>query len=142
MSRAYVATAMRKRVAAMARYRCGYCHALEEIVGYPLHIEHIYPRALDGTSAEENLWLACSACNNFKGSQVQAEDPATRSVEALFNPRTQTWSEHFAWSEDGTYVVGLTPIGRATIVALQLNATVRVHARRRWASAGWHPPKD
>jgi len=37
-------------------------------------------------------------------------------------------------------VVGLTAIGRATIVALKMNNEVIVDARRRWVSAGWHPP--
>jgi hypothetical protein len=142
MSRAYVSEALRKSVAEAARYRCGYCQTLEEIVGYPLHVEHIHPRALGGPSTEENLWLACSVSNNYKGSQIEAEDPVTKSLTSLFNPRTQNWAEHFAWSDDGTYINGLTPVGRATIIALQLNAPVRVHARRRWTTAGWHPPKD
>ncbi|WNZ24154.1 mitochondrial large ribosomal subunit protein uL30m [Leptolyngbya sp. NK1-12] len=32
-----------------------------------------------------------------------------------------TWSEHFAWSEDTTLIIGLTPIGRATVQTLRLN---------------------
>lgn len=142
MARMYIPDALRKRVAEAARYRCGYCQSLEEVVGYTLHAEHIFPRALGGLSIEENLWLACSVCNNYKGSQVRAEDPLTKILEPLFNPRTQIWTEHFAWSEDGTFVVGLTPVGRATVVALQMNAAIRVHARRRWITAGWHPPTD
>ena len=33
----------------------------------------------------------------------------------LFNPRTQTWFEHFHWSTDGLQILGLTPIGHATV---------------------------
>jgi hypothetical protein len=36
--------------------------------------------------------------------------------------------------------MGLTPTGRATIVTLQMNNPAIVRARRRWVSAGWHPP--
>ena len=48
--------------------------------------------------------------------------------------------EHFAWSDAGDRIVGLTPTGRATVVALQLNRPILVHARRAWTSVGWHPP--
>ncbi|NUO79784.1 HNH endonuclease [candidate division KSB1 bacterium] len=142
MSKTYIPESVRQRVAEAARYRCGYCQTLQDIVGYPLHVEHIIPEAADGSSAEENLWLACLLCNNHKGSQTHAKDPVTQTEVPLFNPRTQVWAEHFAWIENGTQIVGSTAIGRATILALKLNAPVRIHARRRWASVGWHPPRD
>lgn len=37
---------------------------------------------------------------------------------------------------------GATSIGRATIVALDLNRALLVRARAYWMSAGWHPPED
>ena len=61
---------------------------------------------------------------------------------SLFNPRRQAWSEHFAWAEDGAIIVGLTPSGRATELALHLNRLVLVRARQRWISVGWHPPAE
>jgi len=142
MSRTYIPEALRRRVAETARYRCGYCQTLQAIVGYPLHVEHIIPEVAGGASTEDNLWLACSVCNYYKGPQTHAADPLTQIEVPLFNPRTQVWSEHFAWSDDGTQILGLTPTGRATIVALQLNTPFRIHARQRWASVGWHPPRD
>ena len=60
----------------------------------------------------------------------------------LFNPRTQMWTEHFAWSPDGTLIIGLTPLGRATVVALRLNNEFIVVARRFWVEAGWWPPNQ
>jgi hypothetical protein len=60
----------------------------------------------------------------------------------LFNPRRQRWLEHFTWTPEGDLVIGLTPTGRATIVALQLNRPTLVRARRLWVVAGWHPPGD
>jgi len=60
---------------------------------------------------------------------------------ALFNPRTQVWADHFRWSADGTYIIGLTPVGRATVEALQLNNEVAIEVRRNWVLAGWHPPE-
>jgi hypothetical protein len=107
-----------------------------------LEIEHIIPRARDGSDDESNLWLSCSLCNSHKGSQVTAIDPQDATMVPLFNPRTQIWSEHFHWSPNGTLIIGLTPIGRATVAALQLNNEVAVEVRRNWVLAGWHPPKE
>jgi hypothetical protein len=110
--------------------------------GIDLSFDHILPRSKDGETTFENVCLACRACNEFKSDLIEFADPLTETVVPLFNPRRQHWIEHFAWSEDGTRVEGLTAIGRATVVALQMNrATIRV-ARKRWVSSGWHPPKD
>jgi hypothetical protein len=57
----------------------------------------------------------------------------------LFHPRQQRWYEHFAWSQDGTRIIGLTPCGRATVEALQLNRMTVVAARGLWVIFGQHP---
>jgi hypothetical protein len=61
---------------------------------------------------------------------------------ALFNPRRQIWREHFAWTPEGDRIIGLTAVGRATTVALNLNRPALVKARQVWVAAGWHPPQD
>jgi len=103
-------------------------------------MEHIIPQARGGSDDEENLWLACRLCNNFKGVQTVALDPVTAEQVPLFNPRTQRWAEHFVWSADGTRVTGQTPTGRATVFALQLNYVIAVMVRQEWVKVGWHPP--
>lgn len=108
----------------------------------PMHVEHIIPKAAGGPSTEENLWLACPLCNGYKGTQTHGTDPESGEQVSLFNPRRQTWREHFRWSEDGTLITGQTACGRATVVALQLNNEHLVRARRRWVMAGWHPPEN
>ncbi len=105
-----------------------------------MHLEHIIPLAAGGTSAEENLWLACPLCNGYKGIQTQAVDADTGESIPLFHPRKQSWGDHFKWSDDGTQIIGESACGRATVVALQLNNKHLVQARRRWVMAGWHPP--
>jgi hypothetical protein len=106
-----------------------------------LEIEHLIPLAHGGGSDESNLWLACPLCNRFKGSKVAAIDPITEQLLPLFNPRTQDWFEHFRWSADGLRIIGLTPIGRATVVALHLSDDPdAITVRGYWALAGWHPP--
>jgi HNH endonuclease len=108
----------------------------------PLEYEHLYPEARGGVTVRENLWLACTRCNDFKGDRTDAVDPQTGETVPLFNPRTQSWTEHFSWSLDGTLIIGLTQIGRATVVALRLNNEFIVVARRFWVEAGWWPPTE
>ena len=67
-------------------------------------------------------------------------DHETGRMVLLFNPRTQIWAEHFAWSADGRYIVPLTATGRVTVHGLALNDALRVHARALWVQAGYHPP--
>jgi len=131
---------LRRKIVAAAHNRCGYCQTSQQISGAQMHIDHIIPLAQGGTSDEANLWLACAWCNSFKGAQSQALDPLTDIEVPLFNPRTQNWSDHFRWSDDGGQIIGMTATGRATVVALRLNNEFIVPARRQWAVAGWHPP--
>jgi hypothetical protein len=114
MSRSRIPKALRAKVAAQARYRCGYCLAAESIVGMSMELDHLIPEALGGLTEEDNLWLACSLCNDSKGCRIAAEDPTTGVVVRLFNPRHQDWHEHFSWSEGGSMITGGTPVGRAT----------------------------
>ena len=107
-----------------------------------MHIEHIIPLVHGGSSDAANLWLACAWCNSYKGAQTSAVDPVTGAEAPLFNPRTQQWHDHFRWSDDGVHIIGLTPTGRATVVALRLNNEFIVPSRRLWIRAGWHPPQD
>lgn len=69
-------------------------------------------------------------------------DPESGAVVRLFNPNAQNWFDHFSWGEGGAIIVGETPVGRATVSALQLNRRELVDARRLWMRAGWHPPID
>ena len=123
-----------------AQYRCGYRLTSQRITGMPMHVEHIIPLAAGGTSAEENLWLACPLYNGSKATRTHSIDPETGEEALLFNPRRHVWSAHFRWSNDGVEIIGLTPCGRATVGALKLNNESLTRARRRWVLAGWHPP--
>lgn len=142
MSGGYIPVDVRARVRSQAGERCGYCLSPQRLVMGWLEIEHITPTAAGGLDEETNLWLSCRLCNGFKGAQTEGLDPETGERVRLFDPRGQRWSEHFAWSEDGTRVLGKTPCGRATVIGLQLNNVIAVMVRREWVSAGWHPPRD
>ncbi len=140
MSSDYIPTTLRHRVTEQARRRCGYCLSQEAITGFPMEVDHIFPKSLGGLTVEDNLWLACSLCNNHKGIRVTAEDPESAEIVRLFNPRFQSWDKHLSWSDSGIYIIGITAIGRATAKALKLNRPSLVEARKIWVDAGWHPP--
>lgn len=106
----------------------------------PLVVDHIHPKALGGADRSDNLCAACYRCNEYKGANAHDSDPATGELVPLFNPRTQVWPEHFAWANGGTHIVGLTPTGRATVLALRLNNEYVVEARVLWIARRWHPP--
>ncbi|HWO20213.1 MAG TPA: HNH endonuclease signature motif containing protein [Kofleriaceae bacterium] len=142
MSRSYVAKALREEIAKDARRRCGYCLTSARIIGAPMEIEHIIPESLGGPTVRENLWLACSMCNDHKGNRIAGPDPQTGEVVRLFDPRRQVWAEHFGWNTGGDMIIGKTATGRATVAAIRLNRAELVEARRGWIIAGWHPPKD
>ncbi len=142
MSQTYISRELRQRIAEQAMRRCGYCQTQEIVVGSPMEVEHIVPETLGGATIEDNLWLACSLCNRFKGARIAALDPITGDMVSLFNPRTLSWQEHFAWEGKGALIVGRTPTGRATIVTLRMNRVSLVRAREMWIKAGWHPPGE
>lgn len=142
MSRSYIPKKLRQSVADEAKYRCGYCLTVEKIIGAPMEIEHIVPESLGGETIEDNLWLSCSYCNDYKNDRVSAIDPLTNEVVSLFNPRRERWHDHFLWDNDATHIIGRTPIGRATVNALKLNRPHLVYSRTLWVMVGWHPPTD
>lgn len=133
---------LRERVSSQARFRCGYCLTSERVVGISMEIDHLIPYALGGKTEEQNLWLACPGCNGRKADRVLGIDPTTGEFVRLFDPRRQTWDEHFQWLESGAIIEGLSSTGRATVATLQLNRPILVVARRAWVTVGWHPPRD
>jgi hypothetical protein len=136
-----ISSELRHLIAERDKYRCAYCLTAEENCGLQMHIDHIVPESAGGETAFENLCLVCFSCNVHKGAKQRGIDPVTKEDVRLFHPLHQIWREHFTWDESKTRIIGLTPCGRATVVALNMNNPVVVQARRRWVSAGWHPPE-
>lgn len=89
MSRSYVGKALREQVARAARYRCGYCLTSARVTGTRMEVDHVIPESLGGLTVEENLWLACSMCNDHKGNRIAAPDPLTGEVVRLFGVELQ-----------------------------------------------------
>ncbi|MDX2078185.1 MAG: HNH endonuclease signature motif containing protein [bacterium] len=137
---AYIPKALRQQIFERANGLCEYCQS-SQIVITTLEVDHILPVSLDGKTAPENLCASCAGCNRYKKREIEAIDPQTQTIQRLFNPRQQVWHDHFRWDEMGVILIGLTPIGRATIVQLKINRPDMIISRQVWVSVGWHPPK-
>lgn len=133
---------LRQQVFAEADHCCEYCRTSRRLIGMPLVVDHVIPKSAGGSDERDNLAAACYRCNEFKWAKTHAPDPAGGELVPLFNPRSQRWTEHFAWANGGTHIVGLTPTGRATVIALRLNNEYVVEARALWIARDWHPPVD
>ncbi len=135
-----VAPAQKRRVEERAGGCCEYCRSQVAYSAQPFSVEHVDPAQDEGGETLANLAFACQGCNNHKYAKTQAPDPDTAQVVPLFHPRQQRWFEHFAWNDDCTLVIGVTPTGRATVVTLRLNRSGVVNLRRLLVAAGKHPP--
>ncbi len=125
----------RNLVRQRAGFACEYCHMPQEAVSWAtFHIEHIIARQHDGGDEADNLALACTRCNLYKGPNLSAIDPDSGNVVMLYHPRRDPWKDHFRF--DGARIIGQTPIGRATVRLLQMNALHRVEAREEWLQQG------
>lgn len=82
-------------------------------------------------------WLA-SAYNLFKSDFETGPDAESQAEVALCHPRRDVWEQHFGVNE-GAAIVGITPVGRATVVRLQMNRSLHITAHRRWRELGLFP---
>jgi HNH endonuclease len=96
---------------------------------YPHEIDHIIATKHGGTTISENLAYACWRCNRHKGSDLGSFDPETGEFSFLFNPRTQSWTDHF--DQTAGQIIGKTSEGRTTLYLLKLNTRERILERQR-----------
>jgi hypothetical protein len=95
--------------------RCEYCKIAQAGQVATFHINRIVPVVANGETTAENLALACVSCSLRKGVRQEIEDAQTGIKVLFFNPRQQSWQEHFGC--DGVQIIGLTRVGRATKAA-------------------------
>ncbi|HEY7157596.1 MAG TPA: HNH endonuclease signature motif containing protein [Gemmataceae bacterium] len=117
--------------------RCEYCQLSQLGQEATFHLDYVVPRAAGGPTTADNLALACVSCSLRKWAKQTATDPDSGEEVSLFNPRTQTWSEHFRW--DGVRVVPQTPTGRATVIALAMNRPLIIAISQEETTRGRHP---
>jgi HNH endonuclease len=119
---------LRQQVFNRANSKCEYCLLAVADTPYGHQIDHIIPRQHGGKDELENLALCCSRCNRHKGPNLASLDPESGEIIALFNPRKQTWSEHFRL-EDGVFIA-LSAVGQVSITILKLNTEQRIAERK------------
>lgn len=142
MARPWISEQIQATVRQRAKELCEYCHASEQWQYVQFTIDHIVPLTEGGSSDLNNLALACFHCNRRKGRSQNAIDPESGQKASLFNPRRDRWLHHFCWSDDCLRMIGITPTGRATVAALDLNRERIIGIRAADYEIGRHPPPD
>jgi HNH endonuclease len=136
----YISEATQEQVRQRANYLCEYCHASEQWQYVRFTVDHVIPLSKGGLNSIDNLALACFHCNRQKSDKIAAIDQQSGSELPLFNPRSDSWQEHFIWSANGLSIIGLTATGRATVAALALNRERIIKIRAADREIGRHPP--
>lgn len=140
MSRHRISEEWKKLVSERACHRCEYCQSPVDFSTQDFETDLVTPESKGGLVILENIAQACRGCNGHKFNKTKALDPLGGKIVPLFNPRKDVWSNHFAWDSDPVYLIGLTPTGRATIEALQLNRRRLLILRRNLQNIHRHPP--
>ncbi len=119
MGKTYIPVALRQLVRDRAQNACEYCLIPEIAVLVPHEVDHVIAEKHGGQTIADNLTLACTLCNKYKGSDVASIDPDSREVVRLYRPNRDRWTAHFQLKVGE--IVPLTAIGRVTVRLLQLN---------------------
>jgi len=133
----YVAAALRRLVAERAQLLCEYCLVHEDYTFFGCEVEHIISEKHGGSTVATNLAYACAFCNRFKGTDLGSLSPRTGQLCRFFNPRTDSWAEHFAL--DGVAILPLTDVGDVTVRILELNHPDRLLEREALRNVGHFP---
>ncbi len=128
-----------QRVRKRAGEACEYCQMPQMAFRFSFPIDHVIAKQHGGKRQSNNLALACTKCNLYKGPNLSGIDPVSKQIVPLFHPRREIWADHFQWR--GPRLVGLTPTGRATIRVLNVNHPDSVSIRRSLIAEGRFPPR-
>lgn len=114
---------------------CEYC--LHPTSGQ-FHVEHIIPQGLwqdyaanrlssvplqpgrRGPDHISNFAWSCPFCN--QGKQERVSHRLGQRAHRFFDPRHDVWPDHFVFLHNYLIIVGVTPIGQATVAGLSFNA--------------------
>lgn len=135
----YVSEELRRLVADRANRLCEYCLIHEDDCFFGCEVDHIISLKHSGPTEALNLAYACSFCNRNKGSDISSVAGVTGELVRFFNPRIDSWSEHFRL--DGNLIEPLTSIGEATARILKFNEIERVLERQTLIVIRRYPSK-
>ena len=126
MSRTYISQVYRRQVWQRAQGCCEYCLIHEDDTNISHEIDHIIAEKHGGFTTLNNLACACFLCNKNKGSDLASLSLAG-DLTRFFNPRTDSWAEHFQII--GELIIPRTAIGEATERILAFNTPERCEER-------------
>lgn len=129
---------LREQVVQRARRRCEYCQLPDHLTSLEFQLDHVIAEKHEGETALDNLAYACLYCNSFKGPNIAGRDHETNATVRLFDPRRDTWNDHFEW--DSAVLRARTATGRVTIAVLRINLPYRVAVRESLIEEGSFPP--
>jgi hypothetical protein len=128
------------KVARRARHRCEYCHLPEDASLYAFQPDHVIAIKHGGPTNDDNLAWTCFYCNSYKGACVAGYDPDSARLTRLFHPRSDKWKEHF--KRQRGRIIGTTPVGRTTVLVLNINHPDAIMIREELIADGRLNPRD
>jgi hypothetical protein len=84
-----------------------------------------------------NLAYACPDCNYAKGSDIGTFAQDDETLVRFFNPRTDTWKDHFGLND--SVIMGKTEIGKATVDIFKFNEIDRLIFRQQLVEMNLYP---
>ncbi len=123
----YIPAEIRRSVEARGAGACEYCQIKEIDTFLGFQVDHVISEKHGGETVESNLAVSCTFCNRHKGTDVGSIDHGTGDFIRFYNPRSDSWSDHFKWN--GVVVEPLTLIGKVTCSILKFNLAERILER-------------
>ncbi|VAW42835.1 hypothetical protein MNBD_CHLOROFLEXI01-4554 [hydrothermal vent metagenome] len=140
MSSTYIEVDLRNLVISRANRLCEYCLIHEDDTYWGCQIDHIISEKHDGATHADNLANACTFCNRHKGSDVGSVILPTNEFVRFFNPRTDSWLDHFEL--ESIEIKPLTNIGKVTARILGFNSFERLLERQALQMIGRYPSPE
>jgi hypothetical protein len=132
----WISAELRQTIADRANQLCEYCLIAEADTFYGCQVDHIISLKHGGSSELHNLAYACALCNRAKGSDIASISTAGE-LSRFFNPRADSWAEHFRL--EAATIQPLTSIGEVTARILEFNDGARIHEREEMIRFGKYP---
>jgi hypothetical protein len=136
----YVGADLRRLVAERAERLREYCLIREDDTFFGCQVDHVVSAKHGGKTELRNLAYACAFCNRHKGTDIASVSQRTGRLTPLFNPRTDSWQEHFRLED--AMIVPLTEIGEVTASILGFNSIDRILERNVLVEARRYPSRD
>jgi hypothetical protein len=136
----HVGADLRRQVAGRAGRLCEYSLIHEDDTFFGCQVDHVISEKHGGQTEAANLAYACAFCNRHKGADIGSISQRSGRLTALFNPRTDSWQDHFRL-EDAT-IVPLTAVGEVTANILGFNSIDRILERSALIEAGRYPSRE